>query len=73
MSVVKLLGMTITTDICHAATCFCQGWKEAITNYCGDEMKMTVDSMNSMGKILKGDCWQHMCNIIFNGIEIEMK
>eukprot|EP00957_Ditylum_brightwellii_P207889 15354981-Ditylum_brightwellii.AAC.1 len=34
---------------------------------------MTVDSMNSMRKILEGDCWQHMRNIIFNGIEIEMK
>jgi len=73
VSVAKLNGTTITTDTCNVATSFRRQWKDEITRYCRDEMKMTQDSINDLGKILDGDCWQHMRNIIFNGIEIEMK
>jgi len=70
VSVAKLLNTTMTTDTANVATCFRRKWKEAIVNHCRDVLNMEEDSI---GKILDGDCWQHMRNIIFNGIELELK
>ena len=70
MSPSKLLGSTMTTDTCATAVSLRSKFLESVYEYCRTVMLMEEDSIE---RIREGDCWQHLRNIICNGIKLEMR
>ena len=70
MCISKMLGSMITTDTCPTALLLRPKLIQKVYQYCCDELKMFEAEITP---ILEGDCWQHMRNIICNGIDLEMR
>ena len=66
----KLLGGMLSTDTCPTALLLCPTLIQRINRYCRDDLDMSEEEVKP---ILEGDCWQHMRNIIYNGIEFELR
>ena len=66
----KLLGGMLSNDICPTALLLLPTIIQKMNRYFRDELDMLEEEIE---QILKGDCWQHMRNIICNGIELELR
>jgi hypothetical protein len=65
-----MLGIMLSTDTCPTALLLLPKLIEKINQYCREVLNLSEDEIKP---ILEGDCWQHMRNIICNGIKLEMR